>query len=105
MLFEKPLSSASQHVAQQDITEEDVGYYDAGMRAAQGRCGDANCALIVNPMHHRTVEQSLGSDNKKLLVAGASLLVTRAVLLITRSYWLDNRKTAVSDGQEMFFMD
>ena len=33
-----------------------------GMRAARARCGGPDCALIVNPMHHRTVEQLLARD-------------------------------------------
>lgn len=41
----------------EDINEDNIGYYNAGMRAARARCGGPDCALIVNPMHHRTVEQ------------------------------------------------
>ena len=32
-----------------------MGYYNAGMDAAHGRCGGSGCALIVNPMHHRSL--------------------------------------------------
>ena len=32
-----------------------VGYYNAGMDAAHARCGGSGCALIVNPMHHRSL--------------------------------------------------
>lgn len=44
----------------EDIKQNDTAYYDRGMRAALRHCSDTNCALIVNPMHHRTVEQLLG---------------------------------------------
>ena len=39
------------------VTEDNKKYYDAGMYAAKKRCGGPECCLIVNPMHHRTVEQ------------------------------------------------
>jgi len=41
----------------ESISWGNVGYYDAGMYAARARCGDAGCALIVNPPGHRTVNQ------------------------------------------------
>ena len=44
----------------EDIKPDDTAYYDRGMRSALHHCSDSNCALIVNPMHHRTVEQFPG---------------------------------------------
>jgi len=40
----------------ESINSSNVGYYDQGMDAAQARCGGADCALIVNPPGHRTVD-------------------------------------------------
>lgn len=39
----------------ESIHESNVGYYNAGMSAARGRCGSAGCALLINPVGHRTV--------------------------------------------------
>mmetsp|Transcript_21246 Transcript_21246/g.39981 ORF Transcript_21246/g.39981 Transcript_21246/m.39981 type:complete len:235 (+) Transcript_21246:82-786(+) len=41
----------------EDINSGNVGYYDQGMYAARGRCGGSGCALITNPMHHRSINQ------------------------------------------------
>jgi len=41
----------------ESITSRNVHYYDKGMFSARARCGGPNCALIVNPQGHRTVNQ------------------------------------------------
>jgi len=42
----------------EDVNAGNVGYWNAGMTAAKARCGDAGCSLIINPMHHRSVQHS-----------------------------------------------
>lgn len=41
----------------ESITHFNVGYYNQGMDAAHARCGDAHCALMINPPGHRTVNR------------------------------------------------
>mmetsp|Transcript_11955 Transcript_11955/g.24287 ORF Transcript_11955/g.24287 Transcript_11955/m.24287 type:complete len:228 (-) Transcript_11955:132-815(-) len=41
----------------ESINIGNVGYYDKGMDAARARCGGPGCALITNPVHHRSINQ------------------------------------------------
>lgn len=41
----------------ESINYGNVAYYDRGMDAAHARCGGPGCALVVNPMGHRTVNK------------------------------------------------
>lgn len=60
----------------ENVNPGNVGYYNSGFAAAHARCGDAGCALIVNPPGHRTVNHfhihfvhysSYGANLKKAL--------------------------------------
>jgi len=39
----------------ESISRRNVGYYNKGMYAARAHCGGPGCALITNPMGHRSV--------------------------------------------------